>query len=72
MGNKSFRDAVKLTAGETTIKVAKEWESVPTSVVVTPSYNTKVWVEHVNATGFEIQVDSESDKEETLYWIAIW
>ncbi|PIS22144.1 hypothetical protein COT50_03365 [candidate division WWE3 bacterium CG08_land_8_20_14_0_20_41_10] len=72
MGNKSFRDAVKLTAGETTIEVAKEWESVPTSVAVTPSYNTKVWVEHVNATGFEIQVDSESDKEETLYWIAIW
>jgi len=71
-GNKSFRDAVVLAVGETVIDVPKQWESAPTSVVVTPSYNSKVWVDQISANGFVIHIDTPSTKEETLYWIAIW
>jgi hypothetical protein len=71
-GNSSFRDSETLPAGTTTLTVTKAWLTTPTTVTVTPSYNTKAWVEQITPTGFVIKTDIPSFKEEKIYWLAIW
>ena len=71
-GSKKFRGEVVIKMGKTEIRVEREWESAPAAVNLTPTFNAKVWVEELSKEGFVVKLDSASNKEEKVYWIAIW
>jgi excisionase family DNA binding protein len=71
-GNDTFRGKITLNAGETEIKVEKDWEEAPYTIVVTPSYTVAVSTADIDKNGFTIKVKDPSDEEEELHWLAIW
>ena len=71
-GNDSFRGKAMLKSGTNEIRVEKEWESMPFTVNVTSTYNTKIWVENIDTTGFTIKVDTTTSSDKEIHWIAVW
>lgn len=71
-GNDKFAGKITIPAGQTEVRVAKSWESDPLSIVATPSYSAKSWTESVDKTGFTIKVDTASEIDQTISWIAIF
>jgi hypothetical protein len=73
-GNPKMRDAVNVAAGQSEVVVAPTggWDKLPVTIVVTPSYETLVWVENVTKDGFAIKLGTAAVKEEKVYWSAIW
>ncbi|MGB6881808.1 MAG: hypothetical protein WBD86_00705 [Microgenomates group bacterium] len=72
LGNEKFRGNAILTAGETFVQVEKEWEETPTSITITPSYNTVVWVTEKSDKGFIVHVNKAPTEDQALDWLAIW
>ena len=70
IGNDSFRDKVTLKATRKQIRVEKNWDKAPVSIVATPSYNTKVWITNIDSTGFTINVEKSSAKDQEINWLA--
>ncbi|PIZ42941.1 hypothetical protein COY34_01900, partial [candidate division WWE3 bacterium CG_4_10_14_0_2_um_filter_42_8] len=48
------------------------WDTAPVVVNVTPSYKTTIWVEDITKDGFTIKVGDAPQKEEKVYWLAMW
>ena len=71
-GNGSMRGALALTTGATFGVVPQSWKTAPKSVVLTPGFNTKAWVENLGANGFVIHVDSAPSATQEVYWLAVW
>jgi len=71
-GNSSFRDETLIEVGQNSVRVEKEWEQEPVTINLTPSYNTTVWVTEIDNSGFTINVANYPDKQEKIYWLAIW
>lgn len=71
-GNASFVGNVIVPKGETTVAVTKAWNKKPGSIILTPSFDSKVWVTDVSATGFTVHVDQSADADRTVNWIAFW
>jgi len=71
-GNDKFAGKVMLPAGQTQIRVDKSWDSDPASIVLTPSFDAKVWTSAVDKNGFTINVDSASIQDENISWIVIF
>lgn len=71
-GNSTFRDSATLPAGQTEITLTKNWAQKPTTVNITPSFETTVWVENLSENGFKIKVSQPSTKDEKIYWVAVW
>lgn len=72
VGNNSFRGSEILPAGETVVKVEREWESPPASITLTPNYNTNVWVTEKSEIGFTINLEKSPLEEASIDWLAIW
>ncbi|KKS79961.1 MAG: hypothetical protein UV56_C0033G0001 [Candidatus Woesebacteria bacterium GW2011_GWC1_43_10b] len=72
LGNDSFRGSEILPPGETTFKVEHTWDSPPTTVNLTPNYNTNIWVSDKSEKGFVINVDRTPLEDATIDWLAIW
>jgi hypothetical protein len=72
----SMRGTVTVNADQGTIRVEKEWPTMPASVVATPKFDARVWVSDVDETGFTINIKDATmtDYAPTgeIYWIAIW
>jgi hypothetical protein len=71
-GNEMFRDKVVLKVGQTEIKVEKNWEKAPVTILITPSYFTAFSIADVTEKGFTIKLEKSSEKEEYIYWLALW
>ena len=71
-GNSSFRDVANVPAEITEVVISKTWDTPPTTITVTPSYETIVWVEQVTKDGFIIKLGTSSTVEQKLYWLAVW
>ena len=71
-GTSDTREAADITPGVTSIIVSKTWPSAPSSILVTPTYNTQVWVSDISQTGFTINVATSPDIPQKLYWWAVW
>ncbi|MBU4381322.1 tail fiber domain-containing protein, partial [Candidatus Parcubacteria bacterium] len=71
-GNESFRDVVNVSAEITEVVISKTWDTPPTTITVTPSYETTVWVEGITKDGFTIKLGTAPTAEQKLYWIAVW
>jgi len=71
-GNDKFAGTVKIPIGQTELRVDKAWNSSPLSIVLTPSFNTKVWTTSIDKTGFTINIDSATVQEKNISWIAIF
>ncbi len=74
LGNDSFRGSVVIKAGTTSAQVTQTtpWNSIPSSVTVTASYNTNVWVSNKTTTGFTINVSTPPTSDQSVDWMAIW
>lgn len=66
-GNDPIRGRVQIKAGSASVSLEKSWASV----MVTPSYNTRAWVEHLTDKGFTIKVDSAPESDREIHWLAI-
>lgn len=71
-GTSDVREAADIAPGTTSVVISKTWASSPTSVVVTPTYNTSVWVTDISQNGFTINVSTPSESTQKLYWWAVW
>ncbi len=71
-GNDTMRGAVTIPTGGTYAVVTQSWPTAPKSIVVTPDYETKAWVENLGANGFIVRVDTAPDRAQKVYWIAVW
>ena len=67
----SMRGTIEVTAGQGSMRIEKDWASVPASVVATPKFDARVWVSDVDQTGFTVNVNVDAPAGE-IYWIAIW
>ncbi|OGK51541.1 hypothetical protein A2966_04615 [Candidatus Roizmanbacteria bacterium RIFCSPLOWO2_01_FULL_41_22] len=72
VGNDSFRDRATLTAGTKQLRITRDWDSLPTTVMLTATYNTRVWVEQITTTGFTIKVDTAPTADADIQWLALW
>lgn len=63
---------VEIQATQKEVTIEKSWESSPTSIFVTASHNTQVWVTEVSEKGFVINVSNSPTTDQKLYWWAIW
>lgn len=70
--NDTIRGRVTLKAGELSIRVDKKWTSIPNALILTPSFNTKVWYEDLSENGFTIKLDNSPSSEGKIDWIALW
>ncbi len=71
-GNDTFRGSITLPTGKIKVTVPQEWETVPTSITLTPSYLTVTAITNITTDGFTIEVLTPSLKTEKIYWTAIW
>ena len=71
-GNDEFRGSAILTAGETSVRVERDWEGTPASITITPSYNTTAWVTDKSESGFTIRVDKAPAENQSFDWLAVW
>jgi len=72
VGNESFRGSEEVGPGVNRVLIERVWKEVPESVVVTPSYETSVWVTNKSETGFEIHLGTPAVREETIDWMVVW
>ncbi len=72
LGNSSFTGKIILPKNTTQMTVNKTWNKAPASVIVTPSYATKVWVTNISVNGFTINVDSSSGNDQEMYWLVFF
>jgi len=71
-GNDSMRGQISLEAGQKKVVVTRNWQEIPVTVNLTPSFNTKVWVTEITKDGFTINSSASPTQEEKVYWLAIW
>ncbi len=71
-GNDTMRGAVTIPTGGTYAVVAQAWPTAPKSLVVTPDYATKAWIESLSPVGFVVKVDPAPTTNQKVYWVAIW
>jgi len=71
-GNSSFREVVVVSGETTEVVINRTWDKAPTTVTVTPSYETTIWVENVTKDGFNIKLGTAPTTEQKLYWLAVW
>ena len=71
-GSSDIREAVDITQGATSVIISRTWETPPTSVIVTPSYNTTSWVTDISQNGFTINVAIAPDTPQKLFFWAVW
>ena len=72
VGNDSFRDAVVMPAGQGSLRIDTSWDTVPVTVNLTPTWNTAVWIEDLDKTGFTVRVSNSPSANSKLFWLAIW
>ena len=72
MGNDNFRGTGVLPSGETSLKIEMEWDEIPKTIVLTPNYNTNIWVTEKGKSGFVINVGTPPLEEASIDWVAIW
>lgn len=72
IGNENTRGTVPIKPSDTTVTVVSTWEVIPTSITVTPSYNTNIWVSDRSKSGFTINLSQTPISEESVDWFAIW
>jgi hypothetical protein len=72
VGNDSLRGRAQIKAGDRSVRVERDWQSEPSTVQLTPSYNTKAWIEDLSRTGFTIQVEQPPATDKDIHWLAIW
>ncbi len=74
VGNDKFRGNEVISSGQTFIQVNKTgiWDNAPSTIQVTPSYKSQVWVTNITQDGFTINVSSTPTTDANLYWTAIW
>lgn len=70
--NDTVGGSLVLKQGEDSLQVGKSWTESPDSVLVSPSYDTKVWVTDISKDGFMVHVDTIPIKEEKISWYGIW
>lgn len=71
-GNDTIRGRASLKAGATSVRVDRSWSSEPSSMTLTPTYNTRAWIEDLSPSGFTIKVDSAPSQAKDIHWLAIW
>ena len=71
-GSSDIREAVDITQEATSVIISRTWETPPTSVIVTPSYNTTSWVTDISQNGFTINVATDPDSPQKLFFWAVW
>jgi DNA-binding transcriptional MerR regulator len=71
-GTSDVREAIDIAPGAVSVVISKSWASPPSSVVVTPTYNTSVWVTDITQNGFTINVGTATESAQKLYWWAVW
>ena len=53
--------------------IAQDWPVPPASIIVTPSYETKVWVTDISENGFGIGFEHPpTSPTDVIYWQAEW
>ena len=72
IGNNNFRSSETLPAGEDSLHIERTWDSPPTTINLTPNYNTNIWVSEKSETGFVINVDKAPLEDAIIDWLAIW
>ena len=72
VGNSTFRDTATVPAGQTSVDIAKTWDTPPSTVTVTADYDTYAWVVNLTKDGFVIKVKNPPTSDQKLYWQAIW
>ena len=77
-GNSTFRDKVVIDANVTSMRVDREWDEVPFTVVATAAFDSYVWVSEIDETGFTIHINNplpeQADQSSTgeVFWQATW
>jgi excisionase family DNA binding protein len=72
IGNDSFRSSETLPAGENTLRIERTWDSTPTTINLTPNYNTNTWTTEKSENGFVINVATTPLEDAVIDWLAIW
>ena len=63
---------ITIPAGQSKVRVDKAWDSNPLSVILTPSFNTKVWTSEISKTGFTVNLDIVPEKNEVVSYLVIF
>ena len=71
-GSDQFRGDITLEPGQTEIKVSKNWKDMPRTIILTPTFNTNIWYEKLEVSGFVIKVDKASTASQKISWLALW
>jgi len=73
-GNSSFRDSVDVEIDVEQIRIDRDWDEAPTTINVTPSWNTNVWVTEKSDKGFAVNFSSSPSSSDSgeINWLAIW
>ncbi len=72
IGNDRIRGQITINPKQTKVTLNQDWESTPSSVVVTPLFDTYSWITNTTDKGFTVNLKSPPQKEEKVNWFAIW
>ena len=71
-GNENIRGVVTLLPGKSKVTIFIDWPTPPLSITANASYDSYVWIDKINESGFTLNVGSSSEEEENIFWQAIW
>jgi len=72
IGNETFRGSAMLSSGQQSLVVEQNWSSPPSSILVNTTYYANTKISNLSESGFTVELDKASGKEEMVYWLAVW
>jgi hypothetical protein len=72
IGNDKIRGVITLPSGQHAVRVKQEWDTAPTSITATTTYDAHLWIEDLTQDGFIAHVNPSATSEAKIYWSAIW
>lgn len=67
-GNERFTGSVRVPVGQQRIRVERQWDAVPSSVAIVPSYDTRFWIDELSMDGFYIELSEAPKEDAVIYW----
>lgn len=59
-------------SGQTEVFLPQDWEELPKSIVITPTFKSQVWIKDLGTGGFTVSVDQAPSEEGKVFWQARW
>jgi hypothetical protein len=67
-----LRGSLKIQKAQKSIKITKDWENHPQTIIASTSYDTTYWITNKSKDGFTVNFSKAPSKEEELQWLVVF